>query len=91
MKNKPDIRVDLYSTKKHPMKLMKECNMKCESLASVPLGDCWFIWGADWKGSLPVGFKISQIPRDIPEFNVGNFTDGITGISSALPSCLAYI
>jgi len=85
-----DVSADLYETEGHPMTLMREMGMKCESLASVPLVDSWWIFGAEWEGDLPKGFSVNDLlsQRDSPYYQKGKFTEGLGGTTKPLPSDL---
>lgn len=85
--NKHDIRADLYLVRDHVIELMRKNNIKCESLASVPLGDCYWIWGAQWEGDLPEGFEKVDLTtqKETPYYRLGYFTNGLDGACKCLP------
>lgn len=74
-----DVQVDLYECEGHVIDTMLKHGIRCEALASVPLGECWWIWGAQWSGELPKGFYTRKLFRDSPYYTVGMFTEGICG------------
>jgi hypothetical protein len=82
---KSDIRVELMLVEGNVMDLMRQHNIRCRSLASVPLGECWWIWDAEWEGELPPGFHPTTLTHDTPYFKDGHFTGGMSGTSHELP------
>ena len=81
-----DLFCDMYALEEHPITLMREYGIRCEALASCPLADAWFIWGARWSCVLPKGFAVKNLSRqrETPYYQYGMFINGLNGSATPL-------